>query len=114
MTSATHWIDDALWSRSLNYDLARAMVGQTLQFFWGDAQGQTHVALLQVEACHEGASTASMQQFSLDLSGPAEPLLPQQTYRVRHAEQGDFAVMITPVARQADGFVYQAAFSHAR
>ena len=112
--NTTHLLDDELWSRSLTHEIASELPGFSLQFFYGDLQGQTHVAVLQVRACNERPGSSDMVQFNLDMLGPTEPLLPQQTYRARHASLGDFAVMISPMAIHTDGIEYQANFSHAR
>ena len=111
---ATHELDDALWARQITFDIARQWVGQPLQFFFADAHGRTHSVSLTASALQEGSNTATMRQFALDLRGPADVLLPQQTYRVRHAEMGDFAIFITTIARHADGIQYEACFSHER
>ena len=110
----THELDDALWGRTLTHDLASQLVGETVQFLYPDAQGQTLAANVMVKALAEQADAGNLRQFNLSLFGPAAPMLIQRTYRMQHAGLGDFAVFISPVARTADGFEYQACFSHER
>src|SRR5258708_13395251 len=38
---------------------------------------------------------------SLVFRGPRQPQLSQRTYRVRHAQLGDYAIFITPIAQSA-------------
>ncbi len=110
----THLLDDALWSRVLTRDIVNALQGQVLQCYWGDAQGQTQSVPLRLGMPRERSDYADFQQFSVFFQGPAQPQLPQQTYRMRHAALGDFAVFIALVARNKDGFEYEACVSHDR
>ena len=75
---------------------------------------RTLAANVTVKALAEQADAGNLRQFNLSLFGPAAPMLIQRTYRMQHAGLGDFAVFISPVARTADGFEYQACFSHER
>src|SRR5690606_7369085 len=110
--SHTHLIDDALWTRSLTLDQARQLPGQTLEFFFGDQHGHTHVAPLRVTAVQERSPDASgMQQFSLELLGPVAPRLPDQSYRARHADAGEFVIFIAALAQTPEGIAYLASFS---
>ena len=111
---ATHELNDALWARQITFDIASQFVQQPLQFFHADQHGKTHSTQLMVEQLKEGIDAGPLRQFSIALLGPASPLLPQNTYRARHAELGDFAIFITAIARQADGIQYEACFSHER
>jgi hypothetical protein len=49
--------------------------------------------------------------FSLLFRNHSALIFPQQTYMVRHASMGDFALFLVPIARDATGFVYQAVFN---
>ncbi|WP_353233430.1 hypothetical protein [Diaphorobacter ruginosibacter] len=108
----THLLDDALWSRVLTHDIAAALQGQVLQCYWGDEQGRTQSVPLRLGALRERPAHQQHQQFSVFFQGPASPQLPQRTYRMRHAELGDFAVFIAPVARTSEGLEYEACVSH--
>jgi hypothetical protein len=113
LSAPSHLIDDALWSRSLTKDMASQLVGQTLEFFYGDQHGQTHIAQLRVTSFHDTTKSGNrFAQFNLEFIGPREPQLPQQTYRMRHIEWGDFAIGITAIGANQAGNEYQACFSH--
>jgi uncharacterized protein DUF6916 len=58
---------------------------------------------------HEG-----MERFSAFFVGPAEPLLPQMTYAVKHEQMGEFELFLVPVARIEQGFRYEAVFNYFR
>lgn len=48
--------------------------------------------------------------FSLLFRNTAAVVLPQQTYRLRHARLGDLGIFLVPVAMDRGGFLYQAVF----
>lgn len=104
--------DDALYARILDWDEARAMDGQTVSFHVpGTDQGMAiEMQLVQVEQKAHG--TPQVRQFSLVFRGPRTPQLAQRTYRVRHAQRGDFAIFITPIGQSAAHTDYEACFSH--
>lgn len=49
--------------------------------------------------------------FSLLFRNPSPFLFPQQTYTLRHASLGEAGVFLVPVAREREGFLYQAVFN---
>jgi hypothetical protein len=49
--------------------------------------------------------------FELMFAGPATPLLPQATYRMKHPGTGPLDIFIVPLAQSAEGSTYQAVFS---
>jgi len=49
--------------------------------------------------------------FSLLFRHQAAVLFPQRTYAMRHAGMGEFGIFLVPVARDRDGFIYQALFN---
>ncbi|HZB44399.1 MAG TPA: hypothetical protein VE360_04120 [Pyrinomonadaceae bacterium] len=57
-------------------------------------------------------SRGDMERFSLYFRGPADVPLPQRIYRVEHAAMGEMDIFLVPVARDADGFRYEAVFSY--
>jgi len=57
---------------------------------------------------------AGMERFSVVFSGPADVFLPQQTYRMAHPEMGEFEVFLAAIAREADGFRYEAVYNYFR
>jgi len=56
--------------------------------------------------------TPQQEAFSLLFHGPADPFLPQGTVRLRHARLGELDIFLVPVARDGDGYQYEAVFNH--
>jgi hypothetical protein len=64
-----------------------------------------------VEARPQGSAAAGARApFSLLFRGPAEPLLPQRTYRLEHPGLGLLEIFLVPVGRDATGTDYEAVF----
>ena len=49
--------------------------------------------------------------YELIFRGPADPILPQATYRMSNATLGSLDIFIVPLSRDAEGTTYQAVFS---
>jgi hypothetical protein len=49
--------------------------------------------------------------FELMFAGPADPVLPQATYRLTNASLGSLDIFIVPIARSDQATTYQAVFS---
>ena len=49
--------------------------------------------------------------FSLLFRNTAAVVLPQRTYRLRHARLGDLGIFLVPIAMERGGFLYQAVFA---
>ena len=49
--------------------------------------------------------------FSLLFRNASAFLFPQQTYTMRHPRVGDVGIFLVPIARDRDGFLYQALFN---
>lgn len=49
--------------------------------------------------------------FSLLFRNSSAFLFPQQIYQLRHSRLGEVGVFLVPVARERDGFLYQAIFN---
>lgn len=62
---------------------------------------------IAAEAMH-GAARAP---FSLLFRNTASFLLPQQIYQMRHPALGEIGIFLVPVAREREGFLYQAVFN---
>jgi hypothetical protein len=58
-----------------------------------------------------GRAFAEREAFVLTFDGPAEPHLPQGTYRLVHERLGSQDIFIVPVARTGDGLRYEANFT---
>lgn len=66
-----------------------------------------------VEAAPLGAPRpgAGRAPFSLLFRNGSPLLFPQQTYRMSHARVGSIDVFLVPIAREREGFLYQAVFN---
>jgi len=51
------------------------------------------------------------EPFSLVLSGPPAPMLPQGSYRVRHPRLGPVELFLVPIARNATATQYEVTFN---
>lgn len=49
--------------------------------------------------------------FSLLFRNTSSFLFPQQIYRMRHPSLGEVGIFLVPVAREREGFLYQALFN---
>ncbi|NZA27746.1 hypothetical protein H0E84_15310 [Luteimonas sp. SJ-92] len=76
------------------------------------AFADSEVPFVLVEARPLPASPGAMRApFSLLFRNGAAFLLPQQTYRMRHARLGEVGIFLVPIAREREGFLYQAVFN---
>lgn len=73
--------------------------------------GGTQAVEMQVSAVEDRMPQSPGRQFAILFTGPLAPQLPQRTYRMRHAQQGDFAIFMTPTARTGTHMVYEACFA---
>lgn len=93
----------------LTLDTFAPAVGET--FVVGGEGGAT-VDLLLVEAtAKDGGPHAPRPSFSLLFHGPADPLLPQATYRFEHGSLGVLEIFIVPLGRDEHGATYEALFA---
>lgn len=84
-------------------------VGET---FTVGGDGGAKVELLLVEATPKNAGPhAPRPSFSLLFQGPAEPFLPQATYRFEHGSLGEMGIFIVPLGRDEHGTTYEAFFA---
>jgi len=51
------------------------------------------------------------EPFSLLFRNESAILLPQKVYAMTHGSLGQFGIFLVPVARDRDGFIYQAVFN---
>lgn len=84
-------------------------VGQT--FTVGDPAGTT-VELLLIEAtAGDSGPNAVRPPFSLLFHGPAEPFLPQASYRFEHPSLGVMGIFVVPLGHDEHGTTYEAIFA---
>ena len=85
----------------------RAHLGTVFQL--DDVSGPLQLRL--VEVADDGVASG-IRQFSLFFHGPGDPVLPQDTYPIRHEALGSLALFIVPVVgSNRERVVYQACFS---
>jgi len=57
------------------------------------------------------APEARFESFALVFTGPREPALPQQIFRLEHEHIGAFDLFLVPIACDAAGMKYEAVFN---
>lgn len=55
--------------------------------------------------------SGAAERFSLIFRGALDFFLPQKTYRLEHERLGAFDIFLVVIAREADGFRYEAVFN---
>ena len=60
---------------------------------------------------NEPHEQAGMERFSAVFSGPLDFFLQQNTYRMVHPDLGGFEVFLVPIAKDAEGFKYEAVYN---
>ena len=77
-----------------------------------DGHEPVEVKLLSVTPRqNEPTEQAGMERFSVIFSTPLDLFLPQQTYRMVHPDMGEFEIFLVPIARESDGFKYEAVYN---
>jgi uncharacterized protein DUF6916 len=74
-------------------------------------EGSAPLRLVDAEVTGERAAGMERDPFRLALLGPANPVLPQRTYRLEHDTLGALDIFIVPIARDANGTTYEAIFA---
>jgi hypothetical protein len=59
----------------------------------------------------EHSKTEHNHAFSLFFHGPLDRLIQQGIHKLKHPGLGEFEIFLVPVARDKDGFQYEAAFN---
>ena len=73
-----------------------------------DDSNAVEVELVEIQ---EAPSTPRQEQFALHFRGPDDVFLPQQTYRMEHERLGTFDLMLVPIGKNEQGFIYEAVFN---
>jgi hypothetical protein len=69
--------------------------------------------LVQVKGYPGGSNEQSgMERFSLIFNGPGDLQLPQRTFELEHEQLGSLDIFLVTVARNEQGFVYEAVFNY--
>lgn len=78
-----------------------------------DQQSPTFIEATLVEVT-DGVSSSEVEQFSILFHGPAEPMLPQQTYTIEHPQMGNFDLFLVPIGADQEKVQYEAVFNRLR
>ena len=73
--------------------------------------GEIEFVLVEARPLDHAPPNALRPPFSLLFRNSAALLFPQQTYRMRHPRGFHVDIFIVPVAREREGFLYQAIFN---
>ena len=73
--------------------------------------GEVEFVLVEARALDNPMPNAPRQPFSLLFRNSAALLFPQQTYQMTHPALGQVAIFVVPIAREREGFLYQAIFN---
>ena len=74
-------------------------------------EGDVEFVLVEARPLPNAAPNPMRLPFSLLFRNGAALLFPQQTYRMSHPRLGEVAIFLVPVAREREGFLYQAIFN---
>ncbi len=73
--------------------------------------GDIEFVLVEARALQGAAPGAARVPFSLLFRNGAALLFPQQIYQMRHPRVGNVGIFLVPIAREREGFLYQAVFN---
>lgn len=86
-----------------------AHVNETFDVEVVDRDGTAPFMLMEVRPLP--SASAVRQAFSLLFHNSAAILFAQRTYTMRHSAMGEFGIFLVPIARDKEGFIYQAVFN---
>jgi len=85
-------------------------LGETFRIQTSDSKWE-ELTLIEATALGEGVLTEERRTpFSIVFRGSRNSMLPQRTYRVEHAEIGEFDLFLVPIGPDHDGMLYEAVF----
>lgn len=77
-----------------------------------DNEGRTRFVLVEARPLPTPAMQGLVRApFSLLFRNESAILLPQKLYAMTHATLGQFGIFLVPIARDREGFIYQAVFN---
>ncbi len=94
------------------YDLTRDALAEYAQTSFTVLDAPAAPLTVQLTEVTPLLRTRRQEIFSLMFHGPADRLLPQNMYRIKHDELGEFDLGLVPIGKDEQGFVYEAAFNH--
>jgi hypothetical protein len=74
-------------------------------------EGEIEFVLVEARALPARMPNAMRAPFSLLFRNTAVFLFPQQIYQMRHPSIGEVGIFLVPIAREREGFLYQATFN---
>jgi hypothetical protein len=72
--------------------------------------GSAHFDLRLIEVTDQ-ARTPQQEAFSVVFHGPAGRFIPQGLYQLKHEALGEFEIFLVPIAKDNDGYQYEAIFN---
>jgi hypothetical protein len=66
---------------------------------------------LMLAEVEDAGQSLNRRAFSLIFSGPSQPILPQGTYRLEHAQLGALELFLVPLGPKQGAAHYQAVFT---
>ena len=73
--------------------------------------GDIEFVLVEARLLKAAAPGQARAPFSLLFRNGAALLFPQQIYQMRHPRVGSVGIFLVPIAREREGFLYQAVFN---
>lgn len=80
-------------------------------FFAALNDGEIEFVLVEARSLEQRMANATRVPFSLLFRNTAAFLFPQQIYQMRHTKIGEVGIFLVPIAREREGFLYQALFN---
>jgi Domain of unknown function (DUF6916) len=74
-------------------------------------EGEVPFVLVEARMLSTQLPVGARAPFSLLFRNGSSFLFPQQIYQMRHPSLGDIGIFLVPVAREREGFLYQALFN---
>jgi len=74
-------------------------------------EGEIEFVLVEARPIEARMANAARVPFSLLFRNTAVFLFPQQIYQMRHPRIGEVGIFLVPIAREREGFLYQALFN---
>lgn len=74
-------------------------------------EGEVPFVLVEARVLSTRQPLGARMPFSLLFRNGSSFLFPQQIYQIRHPSLGEVGIFLVPVAREREGFLYQAVFN---
>jgi hypothetical protein len=93
-----------------SFDDFHACLAQDFTLDTGGGDTAT-LSLISVEKNPHSESVDGREVFSVLFRGPADKVLPQQTYAMNNQDMGELALFIVPIGPDKKGMCYEAVFT---